>query len=304
MRAQDRLGTLETFIEVARIGSFTRVAARLRVTPSAVSRRILHLEQELGVRLFHRTTRAMRLTDEGRVFYERAHHAMEELQRAKDGVQRIRQKPMGLLRVEAPSILGRHLLAPALPEFLAQHPEVQVELVVTDRPSDLASGGIDVAIRLGPLMDSALIARRLGWTRMRVCGAPSYLRRRGTPHTLAALGRHERIGFVVNGRPLPWRLEENGAIREIAPGRRVVTDDAETLVDLAVAGAGLVWVCDFMIARARRSGELVEVLEDSGTERSPLHAVSLPSGHVLPKVRAFLDATAATLAGSGLLATR
>ena len=304
MRVQDHLGSLETFLEVVKAGSFTRVAGRLGVTPSAVSRRVMQLERELGVRLFHRTTRAMRLTDEGRVFHEGARHALEELQRARDGVQRLREQPMGLLRVEAPSILGRHLLAPALPAFLARFPEVQVELTLTDRPSDLASGGVDVAIRVGPLVDSALVGRRLGWTRMRVCGAPGYLRRRGTPRSIAALARHERIGLAMNGRPLPWRLEEDGAIREIAPGRRLVTDDAEAVLDLALAGAGLAWVCDFMVSRARRAGELMEVLERSGTERSPVHALSLPSRHVLPKVRAFVEATAHALEESGALARR
>jgi DNA-binding transcriptional LysR family regulator len=149
---------------------------------------------------------------------------------------------------------------------------------------------------LGPLEDSGLVARRLGKTQMRVCGAPAYLRRKGTPKTVAALSRHDRLGFALHGRPMPWRLHDGRSVKEIAPTGRIAVNSAEALIDLAVDGAGLVWICDFMAGRAQRAGQLVEVLHDAACEVSPVHAVSLPSRYVLPKVRVFSDFIARELA--------
>ncbi|WP_242346048.1 LysR family transcriptional regulator [Anaeromyxobacter terrae] len=295
----DRLGNLEALVLAAELGSFTLAAGRLRLSPSALSRRVAQLEEELGVRLLHRTTRAVRLSEEGRLFVERCRGALRELEEARASLTRLRERPAGLLRIEAPSILGRHVLVPALPRFTSRYPAVQVELVLRDVPEDLVSGGIDVALRIGALADSGLIARRLGRTRMRVCGAPGYLRRRGTPRTVEALARHERLGFTLHGRAIAWRLRDGAKVRELPPSGRIAVNSAEALVDLAIGGAGLAWVCDFMMARARASGQLVEVLEDAVCEEHPIHALTLQSRHVLPKVRAFVEFAAAELARSG-----
>ncbi len=294
----DRLGNIEAFIEAAELGSFTRAARRLRLTPSALSRRVAQLEDELGVRLFHRTTRALRLSEDGRAFFERSRSAVRELREAREAASRLRDRPAGLLRVEAPTILGRSVVVAAVSKILARYRELQVDLALRDYATDLASEGIDVAVRLGPLEDSALIARKLGRTRMSVCAAPGYLRRHGTPRSVEDLARHERLGFAVQGRVLPWRLRDGSAIRELPPGRRIVVNSGEAMVDLAVAGAGLAWLCDFMMAAAVRSGQLSEVLADAACEESPVHAVSLPSRRTLPKVRAFVDAVATELAKS------
>lgn len=296
----DRLGNIEAFVEAAELGSFTLAAKRLRLSPSALSRRVAQLEAEIGVRLFNRTTRAVRLSEDGRAFFERSRGALRELKEAQEAMSRLRERPAGLLRVEAPSILGRHVIVPALSQFVSRYAEVQVELTLRDHPSDLVSDGMDVALRLGPLEDSGLIARRLAWTRMRVCGAPSYLRRRGTPRTVDALSRHECLGLALNGRVIAWRLREGTKVRDLLPSRRIVVNSAEALIDLAVSGAGLAWVCDFMIARARESGQLVEVLGDAACEQNPIHVLSLQSRHVLPKVRVFADFVAAELARSGV----
>jgi DNA-binding transcriptional LysR family regulator len=296
----DRLGNLEAFVEAAQRGSFTLAAERLQITPSAVSRRVAQLEDELGVSLFHRTTRALRLSDDGRAFFERACNALRELDEARDSMRRLRDRPAGLLRAVVPTIEGRHDLVPRLPQLLARNPDLQVDLTFRDEPTDFVAMGVDVGLRLGPLEDSSLVARRLGWTRMRVCGAPSYLHRKGRPRTVDALSRHERLAIRARGRVMPWRLRDGDRLREIPPGERIVVDHADALVDLAIGGAGLAWVCDFMIARAKRAGQLVEVLEGSSSERTPIHALSLPSRHVLPKVRAFVDFAAAALAKAGI----
>lgn len=292
----DRLGDLEAFVTAVELGSFTRAARRLHLTPSAVSRRVAQLEGEVGVRLLHRTTRVLRLSEEGRVFFEQCRHALRELKEAQDTVTGLRGKPAGLLRVEAPTMLGRHLLVPALARFVARHPEVRIELSLRDVPADPTAEAIDVALRLGALEDSALIVRRVGTTSMRVCGAPAYLRRNGTPRSVDALARHERLGFLHHGRPVSWRLRDGEAARELAPSGRIAVSNSEALIDLAVGGVGLVWACDFMLARARAAGELVEVLPGTACEEHPVSVLTLPSRNTLPKVRAFTDFLAAELA--------
>jgi DNA-binding transcriptional LysR family regulator len=294
-----RLANIEAFVTSAELGNFTLAARRLALTPSALSRRISQLEAQLGVRLFHRSTRVVRLSDEGRAFFERARAALRELEEAEQALAGQRQRPTGLLRVEAPTILGRHVVVPAVAKLVARHADVRIELTLRDYASDLVSEGIDVGLRLGPLTDSTLIARRLGQTKMRVCGAPSYLRRKGIPRSVAALERHDCLGFSLQGRALPWRLRDGDEPRDVVAGHRIVVTSAEALIDLAVAGAGLAWVCDFMMAQATARGELVEVLADAACDESPVHLVSQPARHVLPKVRVFSSYVAAQLGKRG-----
>lgn len=293
----DRLGNIEAFVRAAELGSFTLAAKQLRISPSALSRRVAQLEAQLGVRLLQRTTRAVRLSEDGRGFFDRCRESLRELDEAQDSVSKLRQRPSGLLRVEAPTLLGRHLLVPALSRFLSRHREVRVDLSLRDQPGAFTSEGIDVSVRMGALEDSSLVARKLGRTRMRVCGAPDYLRRRGTPRTVEALSRHERLGFTRDGVVIPWRLRDGDRVRELSPNGRFATNHAEALIDLAIGGAGLVWICDFMMARARAEGALMEVLEGSACEESGVYVLSLPSRQALPKVRAFVEFLTAELAG-------
>jgi DNA-binding transcriptional LysR family regulator len=298
----DRLGNIEAFVHAAELGSFTRAAKKLGISPSALSRRIAQLETETGSRLLDRTTRAVGLSAEGRLFFERARNALESLDAAHAAVASVRERPAGLLRVEAPTIFGPHVIVPALPGLLARHTELRVELLLRDHGSDLVSEGIDVALRMGPLGDSSLIARSLGRTRMRVCGAPSYLKRRGTPRGVADLEKHDLLGLVVNGTALRWRLRDGSVVREITPTSRVSVNGSEALIELACAGAGLVWFCDFMVARAQKSGALQEVLEEAACESTPIHALALPGRRALPKVRAFMELVGRALERNGVRA--
>jgi DNA-binding transcriptional LysR family regulator len=286
----DRLGNLEAFVAAAELGNFTRAARKLGLSPSALSRRISQLEAEVGVRLVHRTTRAVRLSDEGRAFFERSRGALRELAEAHDLVAKARAQPTGLLRIEAPTILGRCVVVPAVAELVRRHASVEVELALRDHPADPYADGIDVAVRLGPLPDSGLTMHRLGTTLVRTCGTAAYLKRRGTPRSIDALLRHERIGFSMNGRVQPWRLRDASGIRELAPSRRMIVNTGDALLDLTLAGLGLARMCEFMMHR-----DLVEVLPDSACERSPIHAVSLPTRQMLPKVRRFVELVAGEL---------
>ena len=300
----DRLGNIEAFVEAAEQGSFTKAAKRLRLSPSALSRRVAQLEQRVGVPLFLRTTRAMRLSEDGQAFFERARRALRELEEAHAGAARLRDQPAGRLRVEAPTLIGRHVVVAATAKMVARYPELEIELILRDQPADLASDGIDVSVRLGALRDSGLIGRNLGHTRMRLCAAPRYLRREGWPRTVADLARHERLGFVVDGRVLPWRFREDQAshegIREVPPGSRLVVNDADALIALTLGGAGLAWMCDFMAANLLETGQLVELLSDASSEARPLHALSLPGRHVLPKVRVFVELLRTELGKRGI----
>lgn len=299
----DRLGNIEAFVEAAELGSFTRAARKLRLSPSALSRRIAQLEEEIGVRLLHRTTRAVRLSDEGRSFFERSRSALRELEQARALATRPRERPAGLLRVEVPTILGRCVVVPAVVALTRRHPDVDVDVTMRDYASDLVSDGVDVALRLGPLPDSGLVARRLGQTRMQVCGSPEYLRRHRAPRSVDELASHERLAFAVHGQVIPWRLRDGDTVREVSPSRRIVVSSADALIDLAIAGVGLAWMCDFMMTAAHGGGALVEVLPESACVENPVYAVSLSTRHTLPKVRVFLDFVAAELAksASGLM---
>jgi DNA-binding transcriptional LysR family regulator len=286
----DRLGNLEAFVKAVEFGSFTLAARHLQVSPSALSRRVAQLEEGLGVRLLHRTTRTVRLSEHGRAFYEQCRESLRSLQEAHEAVSHYRKHPAGLLRVQAQPMLGRHLLVPAIARFISRYPQVQVDLRLSDHPAGVSSEGSDVVLCHGALEeDSRLTARKVGTSRLRICGAPDYLRRRGTPRTFAALSQHERLGLSPDGRVIPWHLRDGTRVRDLPPGGRVVVNSSEALVDLAISGAGLVWACDFMVSKACASGQLVEVLEETACLELPVYVLSLPSRHALPKVRAFVD---------------
>ncbi|MCP3097414.1 LysR family transcriptional regulator [Myxococcus sp. K15C18031901] len=283
------LANIDAFVRAVEEGDFTRAARKLDVTASAVSRRISRLEEELGVKLFHRTTRALRLTEDGRDFHARCQRILAELDEAKESLTRARARPTGVLRVEAPQVIGQLVLAPALPRFLARYPDLEVRLTLRDQVVDPVSGGADVHLRLGPLEDSTLIAKKLTVARLVACASPGYLERHGVPVTPADLARHDCLGFMRDERPMPWLLREGSAPLQVQPRARVHTNHGATLRDLAVAGLGIAWLFDFMVARELASGALVPVLEAHAGETRPIHVLH-PSGRHLPsRVRVFLD---------------
>lgn len=285
----DRLGNIEAFVRTAETGSFNASAKRLGLTPSAVSRRVAQLERELGVALFHRTTRALSLSEDGRLFFDRSRSVLRDLDDAAEAVQRGRSRPSGRLRVDAPVVVGQLVLAPALPKLLTRYPELDVELVLRNDLTDLAAEGVDVVIRLGDLDDSSLLRRHLGTGRMVCCAAPEYLKRKGTPRTLSDLEQHDAVVFARNGRPVPWRLRDEGSVRDVDVRGRVRTDQGVLLRDLLLAGAGIGWLFDFIVDADLRAGRLVEVLADHAIAERPINALYLAHRHVPPKTRAFLD---------------
>ncbi|MEO3435285.1 LysR family transcriptional regulator [Inquilinus sp. CAU 1745] len=286
----NRSGEMEVFVKVVELGGFSAAARAFRMTPSAVSKLVARLEARLGARLLNRSTRRLQLTPEGCAFFERGVRLLADLDEAERcaGASEI---PSGRLRVNVSVPVGMHILLPLMQEFLERHPEVSLDIDLTDHVVDLLEERTDVAIRNGPLKSSRLIARKLGETRMMIVGAPSYLRRRGIPRTPAELDGHNRLGFGYVRAVEGWPLMD-GDRRIVVPtigSARVSNGDA--LRALAVNGLGLARLATFLVEADIAAGRLEPVLENcSPGDLEEIHAVYLGQGGLLPaRVRAFLD---------------
>ncbi|MGN6108158.1 MAG: LysR substrate-binding domain-containing protein [Kofleriaceae bacterium] len=283
------LDDIEIFVAVVSAGSFSAAARKLGVTPSAVSRRIAALEDELGASLLARTTRTLRPTRDGAAFHLRCARAIDELREARRDLASAGTRPSGVLRVDAPIALGRQLLARRMPAFLERYPELDVELTLRDQFVDPIAEGVDVLVRIAPLADSSLVVKQLSRSRIVVCGAPAYLARRGTPATPQQLAHHACIGFLRDGRPDPWRFTDGPNVYQVEIQGRLHTNDVDTMLAAAQAGSGLIAAFDFLVADALATGALVEVLADHPSITRPIHALYPNSRHLVPKVRVFLD---------------
>jgi DNA-binding transcriptional LysR family regulator len=285
-----QLEAIELFALAVETRSFAAAARRLGVTPSAVSRRVARLERELGVPLLARTTRSLRLTDDGAAFHERCVRVLDELREAREALARSSTRPSGVLRVDAPVALGRTVLAPALPRFLDRHPEVRVDLTLRDHHVDAAAEGLDVLVRIGQLGEPNLVARRLGESRVVHLASPAYLRRRGVPRAPADLARHDCVGYLRDGQPAPFHfVAPGGAVQAVSVAGRVHASDADALRALAVAGKGIVALFDFLARDELARGALVRVLPHHPGTTWPIHALYPKNRHLLPKVGVFLD---------------
>jgi len=279
----DAMWSLRAFVGTVNAGSFTRAGRELGANATSVSRAIDALEQELGVLLFRRSTRALRLTDDGEAFHARVSRILEDLADAKRSVGASGRTPTGTLRVDAPVALGRARIAPLAADLARAHPGLTIHLTLRDRFVDPLVEGVDVVVRLNGPREETLVARRLGESRMIVCAPPSLLRRR--PRSPSDLTKLPCIGYLRHGRPEPWRLRDATHV----PRGPLHTDDAHALLEAAANGAGLVWILDFMAHDHLRRGTLVEVLPHHGIERRPIDALYPPNRHLLPRVRLFID---------------
>ncbi|UQA56897.1 LysR family transcriptional regulator [Polyangium aurulentum] len=291
----DRLSGIVAFVQAAEAGSFVLAAQRMGLTRSAVGKSIARLEEQLGVRLFHRSTRKQSLTDDGQVFYERCSHALAELEAAQAALDAGRRAPSGRLRVSVPVLFGRRCVAPLLLDLARRHPRLELEVSFSDRYVDLVEEGVDLAIRGGTLADSAgLMSRRLGTQVKVVCAAPSYLAERGLPRTLADLARHECLAYSVTSRVRAWQfLDAEGRSQEAPISSRIHFDDMEALADAAAAGAGIAWLPGWLVADRIRSGALVRVLEGESDVGCDVHAVWPRTSHLPSKVRVVIHELAA-----------
>lgn len=291
---------LIAFCAVIDTGSFSAAAQRLGQTPSGVSRTISRLEKQLGMTLMHRTTRRLDLTEEGAWLLGRARRILLELDDTEAQAAARRTQPSGLVRVNAATPALDHLVAPLVPAFLEAYPQVELELTSGETVVDLIEERADVAIRIGPLADSTLKARRLGSSRILVLAAPSYLERHGAPATVADLARHRLLGFTAPASLNIWPLRNDEIEGEEAgwpAAPRVTASSGETVRHLALAGAGIASLSEFLTRADIAAGRLVPVLPQATLAwTQPVWAVFYKQGALAPRVAALVDFLAAQLA--------
>lgn len=290
----ENIGDLRVLVQTARTGSLTGAAKVLGVTPAAASAALKRLESRLGVRLFERSTRAMRLTPQGQTLLDYASRAFELLAEGEAQATEDRTGLVGLIRVAAPSDLARSTLLPLLDEFMEAHPGVQLALSVGDRPLDVVRDEVDLAIRYGLLVDSRLVARPLVNTAPVVVAAPVYLARHPTPQAPLDLTRHNCLAYDRAGKPhRTWRFTREGQSVEVqVTGDRSV-DDASLARQWAVAGAGILLKSPIEMRQEMADGRLIRLLSDWQLDRYPLNAI-LPSGRFIPvRVRTLVSFLAA-----------
>ena len=287
----DRLNGIVIFVRAADAGSFAKAAEQLGLSRSAVGKAIARLEERLALRLFHRTTRSQRLTEDGQSFYERCRRIVTELDAVRAMLDADDDAPVGPLRVSAPVLLGRMCAAPVLTSLVSRHRQMDLDLRLTDRMVDIVDERIDLAVRIGPLPDSSgLVATSLGTFDMSVCAAPAYLASRGTPARLEDLDDHECVPYARRGgRIEPWRIEtEDAKTVDLQVHGRIRCDDLETIVQAAVQGCGIVCLPTWLVNGRLRSGELVRVLEGCRAPGNRVYAV-WPRGPVPSRVRVAID---------------
>ena len=287
----DRIGDIGLFLRVLDLGSISAAARSLDLSVAVASQRLQRLERELGVRLLHRTTRRLHATPEGAVLAEQGRALVDDLEALGASLRQAGSGITGTLRVTTSSSFGRLYVSPLLPEFLLRHPGVSLSVNLSDHVLDLVSAGFDLAIRIGALDDSALVARRLANNRRLLCASPDYLRRRGTPRTPQDLARHDCLVLVGSqGRQDVWRLGD-GAGGEIAVRvrGRIEANTGELLSDAALAGFGIALHSAWHVCADLRAGRLVQVLPDYPLADTGIYAVMPQRRLVPPRVRAFVD---------------
>jgi len=290
----NRSGELEVFVRVVELGGFSAAARACGMTPSAVSKLVARLENRLATRLLNRSTRQLQLTAEGCAFYERGVRILADLEQA-ERCAGAHTAPQGRLRVNANVPFGHHFLLPLVPQFLALHPGVTLDIVLTDEVVDILEQRTDVAVRAGPLKSSNLVARKLGQTRMMIVGAPAYLARHGTPLTPGELLAHNRLGPNYARSQPGWPLRRGGEDVVVAVTGNAQASDGAALHRLALAGVGLARLAAFQVRDDIAAGRLLPVLEDCNPgDVEQIHAVYIgQGGHQPQRVRAFLDFLAA-----------
>jgi len=291
----DRLFDLETFVCVVEESSFSAAARRLGVTPSAVSRQISQLEDQLGARLFHRTTRQQSLSEAGELYLQHARRILDDMDAARMAVRRLTDAPAGRLHLTAEADLADRLIAPLLPGFLARWPEVQIHLSTSADLVDLIDGRLDLAVRMGHLDDTSLVARKLADSRSHLYAAPAYLARAGEPRHPRQLTDHACLSFRVGGGQVVWRFLDKGESLAVPVAGPLTVGSLVILRRLAVAEQGIIMLPGWSVREDVEAGRLVPILTEFILDppTTPISAVFTHRRNLAPKVRAFVAHLAA-----------
>jgi DNA-binding transcriptional LysR family regulator len=285
----DRLDAMQAFVAVADLQGFAPAARKLGLSPSGVTRLIAALEDRLGARLLQRTTRKVALTDVGTRYLERVRRILADVEEAESSAEGERTRPSGRLVVSAPIGFGRLHVSPLMSHYLARHPEVAADLRLTDRVVNLVEDGVDLAVRIGHLPDSTLVARHVGEMRRIVVASHAYLEQRGEPQTPEAITSHDTIQFGAAMAAPEWHFVEQGRDIRVVCTPRFATNSADAAIHYAAQGGGLTRVLAYQAAEAIKAGRLRIVLEKFEPPALPIHAVYPTSRLLSAKVRAFID---------------
>ena len=289
------LNDIVVFTKVVETKSFTGAADALGLPKSTVSRKLAQLEERLGVRLVQRTTRKLALTEIGEAYYERCSRIVADIAAAEQLVTDMQSTPRGRLRVTASVDFSTRFLGEIVAEFLAQHPEINVELEATDRVVDLIEDGFDLAVRFGQMPESTLIARKLCALHLILCASPAYLGRRGAPKTIEELDEHDHVLFTPVSRNQTWIIVHGEQSYDFGRPARLASNNYGAVVDVARAAGGIALISEFMVTDEIRSGTLVRVLPEWQTRPTDVHAVYPARQNVPPRLTLFLDHLAKSL---------
>ena len=285
----DRIDAMQAFIAVADLQGFAPAARKLGLSPSGVTRLIAALEDRLGARLLQRTTRKVALTDVGARYLERARRILADVEEAENSAQAERTRPSGRLVVSAPVGFGRLHVSPVMSAYLKRYPEVGAELRLADRMINLVEDGVDIAVRIGHLSDSSLVARHVGEMRRIVVASSGYLKQRGEPHKPEAIATHDTIQFGATAASPDWRFVDGSREVHVACNPRFVTNSADAAIQYAEAGGGLTRVMAYQAAESIKAGRLKIVLAKFEQPPLPIHLVYPTSRLLSARVRTFID---------------
>ena len=302
----DRIAAMNTFVRVVEAGTFTKAADTLDLPNATVTRLIQGLEQDLKVRLLHRTTRSVTVTPEGATYYERVVRLLADLADIESTARQSLAKPSGKVRVETAAAIGTMVLVPALAEFYRDYPDVHIELSVGNMHADLVAEGIDCAIRAGEVSEQLMVARQIGEFRVATCAAPGFLEAHGIPRTPAEVGARPTIGMISarTGRALPFRFSDRSSETELALNHKLVVNETNSYVAAGLAGLGIIQAPSYAVHDAIKARKLVPLLEDRQTPANPINVLYAPNRYLSVKVRVFIDWAVALFEGHECLRRR
>ncbi|WP_265923078.1 LysR family transcriptional regulator [Cupriavidus nantongensis] len=287
----DRFQAMQVFQRIVEVNGFNKAAETLGLPASSVTQTIKSLEAYLGVRLLHRTTRRLKLTEDGERYYEHCKRILEDVENVEGSFPALQGNPRGRLRVDAPTSLGKTVLIPALKDFRERYPDIALTLTLTDRTADIVQEGIDCAIRTGAIADSsALVGRQVGSFSWITCASPEYLARAGEPSDVVSLRSHETIGYMLSrtGRPMAWHFEVDGEVTSFHPAGKLMVNDTESYIACGLEGLGIIRAGSFILQPHLESGRLRQVLPGYVSAPVAVSILYMHNRHQSPALRAFI----------------
>lgn len=285
----DRLTSMAVFVRVVELGGFAAAAKEAEISPAMAAKHVVALEQRLGSRLLHRSTRRRSLTEVGHLYFDRCKRLLAEVEAAESSVSALQAAPRGTLRITAPVSFGTQRLAPALSGFLQKHPEINVELMLSDRVVDLIEEGFEAAVRIGRLADSQLVARPLRPYRSLLCASPDYIRRRGRPRSPQDLPAHDCLDFTFAGPRGRWRMSRDGEEQIVRFTPRLRANNGDALRQAALAGLGIVMQPEVLLGSDVAAGRLTRVLPAWSPPERQMHLLYMRDRQITPKLQAFIS---------------